>query len=59
MIACEWQVAEVDTEQGSICVASTHLESNANESQRAAQFDILVNAVGDVGPNLTAVIGGG
>ncbi|WP_165767732.1 hypothetical protein [Marivivens niveibacter] len=49
----------MDTEQGSICVASTHLESNANESQRAAQFDILVNAVGDVGPNLTAVIGGG
>ncbi|OUD08578.1 endonuclease [Marivivens niveibacter] len=51
-------LAEVDTEQGPICVVSTHLESNSNETHRAAQFDILMDAVDDFAPDLPVVIGG-
>lgn len=51
-------LAEVDTENGPICVASTHLESNSNEAHRAAQFDILLEAIDDFAPDLPVVIGG-
>ena len=51
-------LAEVETEKGPICVVSTHLESNSNEAHRAAQFDILMDAIDDFAPDLPAVIGG-
>ena len=51
-------LAEVETENGPICVVSTHLESNSNEAHRAAQFDILMDAIDDFAPDLPAVIGG-
>lgn len=51
-------LAEVETEHGPICVVSTHLESNANEHHRAAQFNILMDAIDDFAPDLPVVIGG-
>ena len=51
-------LAEAETENGPICVVSTHLESNSNEAHRAAQFYILMDAIDDFAPDLPAVIGG-
>jgi endonuclease/exonuclease/phosphatase family metal-dependent hydrolase len=51
-------LAEVPTEAGPICVASTHLESNATEAHRAHQFDTLMTAIDGFAPDMPVLIGG-
>ncbi|MGO4916351.1 endonuclease/exonuclease/phosphatase family protein [Pseudogemmobacter sp. W21_MBD1_M6] len=46
------------TENGHVCVVSTHLESNADAPHRAAQFDTLMQAVDDFAPDMPVLIGG-
>ena len=50
--------AIVPTEGGLLCVASTHLESNAGVEHRGAQFDRLMDALDDFAPGLPVVVGG-
>lgn len=51
-------LATLPTENGPICVASTHLESNADAAHRAGQFTLLMNAIDDFAPGLPVLIGG-
>ena len=51
-------VAILPSEAGPICVVSTHLESNADAAHRAAQFDLLMDAVDDFAPDMPVLIGG-
>lgn len=51
-------IAVLPTENGPVCVVSTHLESNADAPHRAGQFDILMQAVDDVAPDMPVLIGG-
>jgi len=50
--------AIVPTEEGSICVVSTHLESNADAAHRHAEFVKLLDAIEDFAPGLPVLIGG-
>ena len=50
--------AVVPTEAGPLCVASTHLESNADAAHRGAQFDRLMDALDAFAPGMPVVIGG-
>ncbi|WP_394154848.1 endonuclease/exonuclease/phosphatase family protein [Loktanella salsilacus] len=51
-------LAVVETSVGPICIASTHLESNADDVHRAAQFDLLMDAIDAFAPNVPVIIGG-
>ncbi len=51
-------LAVVETDGGPLCVASTHLESNANADHRAAQFHLLLDAVDGFAPDMPVLIGG-
>ncbi|MCG7494807.1 endonuclease/exonuclease/phosphatase family protein [Thalassobius sp. Cn5-15] len=51
-------LAELATEAGPICVASLHLESNAEGPFRAVQFDRLMDAIDQFAPDLPVIIGG-
>lgn len=51
-------LAQVKTEQGSLCVVSTHLESNADQIYRQQQFDQILAMVDEFAPGLPVVIGG-
>lgn len=51
-------LAVISTVSGQICVASTHLESNADGAHRAAQFDRLMDAIDAFAPDLPVLIGG-
>lgn len=50
--------AVVPTEAGSVCVVSTHLESNADAAHRHRQFERLLNALDDFAPDMPVLIGG-
>lgn len=50
--------AVVPTQAGPVCVASTHLESNAGEEHRAEQFEALLDALDDFAPGLPVLFGG-
>lgn len=50
--------AQIQTEAGPIVMVSTHLESNANASQRAVQMRDLIDAVDANFPDLPLLIGG-
>lgn len=50
--------AIVPGESGPICVVSTHLESNADNTHRAAQFDDLMDLVDSFAPDMPVLIGG-
>ncbi|WP_460275630.1 endonuclease/exonuclease/phosphatase family protein [Celeribacter sp. ULVN23_4] len=50
--------AVLPTEAGEICVVSTHLESNAGEAHRRAQFEILLDALDEFAPDMPILIGG-
>jgi endonuclease/exonuclease/phosphatase family metal-dependent hydrolase len=41
-----------------ICVVSTHLESNADAQHRASQFDLLLDAIDAFAPDMPVLIGG-
>lgn len=43
---------------GSVCVVSTHLESNAGEAHRRRQFQALLDAIDAFAPDLPVMIGG-
>ncbi|MCT4578209.1 endonuclease/exonuclease/phosphatase family protein [Donghicola sp.] len=51
-------MAVVDTETGSLCVVSTHLESNAGPEHRKEQFDRLLDAIDRFAPDTPVIIGG-
>jgi len=51
-------LAVVPTIAGPLCVVSTHLESNAQAPHRAAQFDLLMDAVDGFAPDMPVLIGG-
>lgn len=51
-------LAELPTEEGSMTVVSTHLESNANAEHRHRQFAILLDAIDDFATAGPVVIGG-
>lgn len=51
-------LAVLPTENGPICVVSTHLESNAHAAHRAAQFDLLMDEVDRFAPAMPVLIGG-
>lgn len=51
-------LAELETENGPLCVVSTHLESNAGAAHRATQFEALMDAVDLFAPEIPVVIGG-
>ncbi|WP_037314082.1 endonuclease/exonuclease/phosphatase family protein [Ruegeria halocynthiae] len=48
----------VATETGSLCVVSTHLESNADVPHRRHQFERLLDAVDRFAPDMPVIIGG-
>ncbi len=50
--------AIVPTENGPICVISTHLESNADAAHRHTQFVLLLDAIDRFAPGLPVLIGG-
>ncbi len=50
--------AIVPSETGPLCFVSTHLESNADATHRAAQFDRLMDEVDAFAPDMPVVIGG-
>ena len=50
--------AIVSSESGPLCFVSTHLESNANGSSRAAQFDRLMDEIDTFASDIPVVIGG-
>lgn len=50
--------AVVATQNGPLCVVSTHLESNADAVHRAAQFDLLLTEVDAFAPDMPVLIGG-
>ncbi len=50
--------AQIATQDGPICVVSTHLESNAQAPYRAAQFTTLMEALEAFAPNMPILIGG-
>ena len=50
--------AEIPTESGPICVASTHLESNAAAEHRRAQFHLLLDTLDAFAPDMPVLIGG-
>ena len=43
---------------GTICVVSTHLESNAESNHRATQFDHLLDEIDSFAPEMPVLIGG-
>jgi endonuclease/exonuclease/phosphatase family metal-dependent hydrolase len=51
-------LAVVPTDNGPLCVVSTHLESNATAPHRAHQFDMLMDEIDRFAPGLPVVIGG-
>lgn len=51
-------LATVSTQSGTMCLVSTHLESNADEAYRERQFERLMDAVDEFAPNLPVLIGG-
>lgn len=51
-------LAVLETEGGPLCVASTHLESNAGADHRTGQFDLLLDAVDRFAPDVPVLIGG-
>jgi len=50
--------AIIPSENGPLCFVSTHLESNADGTHRAAQFDRLMDEVDAFAPGTPIVIGG-
>ncbi|WP_114007851.1 endonuclease/exonuclease/phosphatase family protein [Cohaesibacter intestini] len=50
--------AILPTEQGAICVVSTHLESNADAAHRHSQFADLLDRIEAFAPGLPVLIGG-
>ncbi len=50
--------AVVPTAEGSICVVSTHLESNADAAHRHRQFELLLQGVDKFAPGVPTLIGG-
>ncbi|MEQ8481719.1 MAG: endonuclease/exonuclease/phosphatase family protein [Hoeflea sp.] len=50
--------AVLPTAAGELCVVSTHLESNAGSTRRAAQMEALLEAVEGFAPDMPVVIGG-
>lgn len=50
--------AVLPTEQGEVCVVSTHLESNASAPHRHRQFEILLDEIDAFAPDMPVVIGG-
>ncbi|WP_039017947.1 endonuclease/exonuclease/phosphatase family protein [Halocynthiibacter namhaensis] len=44
--------------EGTICVVSTHLESNADADHRAVQFDHLLDEIDGFAPDMPVLIGG-
>ncbi|MEP2921400.1 endonuclease/exonuclease/phosphatase family protein [Sulfitobacter sp.] len=51
-------LAIVPTENGPLCVASTHLESNADAAHRHSQMQRLLDAIDVFAPDLPVMIGG-
>lgn len=51
-------LAVVRTENGPLCVASTHLESNADAAHRHRQMQRLLDAIDVFAPDLPVMIGG-
>lgn len=51
-------LAVVPTENGPLCVASTHLESNADAAHRHRQMQHLLDAIDVFAPDLPVMIGG-
>jgi endonuclease/exonuclease/phosphatase family metal-dependent hydrolase len=50
--------AVVPTQNGPICVVTTHLESNADPAHRHQQFDVLLTALDGFAPDMPIMIGG-
>lgn len=50
--------AIVPSDAGSLCVVSTHLESNAQAPYRQAEFDRLLDAIDAFAPQMPVLIGG-
>jgi endonuclease/exonuclease/phosphatase family metal-dependent hydrolase len=50
--------AVVPTENGPLCVVSTHLESNAGAAHRQTQLQILLDAIDTFAPDMPVLIGG-
>ncbi|WP_409233625.1 endonuclease/exonuclease/phosphatase family protein [Ruegeria sp. B32] len=50
--------AEVATENGPVCVVSTHLESNAAAAHRHTQFQLMLDALDEFAPGMPVLIGG-
>lgn len=51
-------LAEVMTDDGPLCVVSTHLESNSGAAHREAQFKLLLDEIDRFAPDIPVVIGG-
>lgn len=51
-------LAEVPTDNGPVCVVSTHLESNAQAPHRHAQMQKIIEAVDAFAPDMPVIIGG-
>ena len=50
--------AILPTENGPVCVVSTHLESNSGAAHRHGQFDLLLQAIDRFAPGVPVLIGG-
>lgn len=48
----------IPTVAGNVCVASVHLESNADSAHRGKQMELLIEAIGRFAPDLPVLIGG-
>ncbi|MEY8100057.1 endonuclease, partial [Falsihalocynthiibacter sp. S25ZX9] len=44
-------------DSGTVCVVSTHLDSNADARYRAVQFERLLDAIDDFAPDMPVLIG--
>ncbi|UWR22600.1 endonuclease/exonuclease/phosphatase family protein [Sulfitobacter sp. S190] len=51
-------LAEVPTQAGPLCLVSTHLESNSAAAHRAAQFDLLMDAIDQFAGDMPVLLGG-
>ncbi len=51
-------LAEVMTDDGPLCVVSTHLESNSGAAHRDAQLKLLLDEIDRFAPDIPVVIGG-
>lgn len=51
-------LVQVETEQGTICIVSTHLESNPDEGHHDLRMQRLLSAIEDFAPDMPVLIGG-